>query len=120
MTSHDSGTSFTQHHRNNVDFDPAMDSIETTDVHSRRGTALQADPAYQGSWSGDDLEREERSSLRRVAGLDAGVEREEGVDIEYRHLGRRVRIIKAELAAISTRTIRSHAQKNETRPVHKV
>lgn len=86
MTSHDSGTSFTQHHRNNVDFDPAMDSIETTDVHSRRGTALQADPAYQGSWSGDDLEREERSSLRRVAGLDAGVEREEGVDIEYRQV----------------------------------
>ena len=86
MTSHDSGTSFTQHHRNNVDFDPAMDSIETTDVHSRRGTALQADPAYQGSWSGDDLEREERSSLRRVAGLDAGVKREEGVDIEYRQV----------------------------------
>ncbi len=56
------------------------------DVHSRRGTALQADPAYSGSWSGDSLDREERSLLRRVSGLDHGAEREEGVDIEYRQV----------------------------------
>lgn len=49
-------------------------------------SALQADPAYRGVWSGDDLRREERSSLRRVAALDKGVGREEGVDIEYRQL----------------------------------
>ncbi|MBR6460102.1 MAG: GTPase HflX [Actinomycetaceae bacterium] len=49
-------------------------------------SALQADPAYRGVWSGDDLRREERSSLRRVAALDKGAEREEGVDVEYRQL----------------------------------
>ncbi|MCF2705703.1 GTPase HflX [Arcanobacterium haemolyticum] len=58
----------------------------TVDVHSRAGTALQDDPAYQGSWAGSDFDREERSSLQRVAGLDAGVAREEGVDIEYRQV----------------------------------
>lgn len=56
------------------------------DLHSHEGTALQDDPAYEGSWAGDWLEREERSSLRRVAGLDTGIEREEGVDIEYRQV----------------------------------
>ena len=51
-----------------------------------RASALQDDPAYRGAWSGDSLEREERSSLRRVAGLETGAEREEGVDIEYRQV----------------------------------
>ncbi len=81
MTSHDSGTSATQDPRNNN-----SDSHEPTDIHSRRGTALQADPAYRGSWAGDSLDREERSSLRRVSGLDSGAEREEGVDVEYRQV----------------------------------
>lgn len=64
----------------------ALDHDSEVDVHSREGTALQADPAYTGSWSGDSLDREERTSLRRVASQETGVEREEGVDIEYRQV----------------------------------
>lgn len=56
------------------------------DYLEERAAALQADPAYRGAWSGAALDREERSSLRRVAGLEHGVEREEGVDIEYRQV----------------------------------
>nr|WP_235001817.1 GTPase HflX [Arcanobacterium ihumii] len=48
------------------------------------GTALQQDPAYNGSWAGDDFERGVRSSLKRV--VDVASEREELVDIEYRQL----------------------------------
>lgn len=56
------------------------------DIHSRKGTALQADPAYGGSWSGNSMDRDERSSLQRVAGLDHGADREEGVELEYRQV----------------------------------
>ncbi|WP_353066502.1 GTPase HflX [Arcanobacterium hippocoleae] len=54
------------------------------EVHSHRGTALQADPTYDGSWAGDSLEREIRSSLRRVADLTA--QRDAQIDVEYRQL----------------------------------
>ncbi|MGO1591177.1 MAG: GTPase HflX [Ancrocorticia sp.] len=59
---------------------------DVDDIRSGRGTALQADPAYLGDWAGDGLERDERTALRRVESLDAGIEREEGVDIEYRQV----------------------------------
>ncbi len=59
---------------------------DVEDIRSGRGTALQADPAYRGDWAGDGLERDERTALRRVEGLDSGVAREEGVDIEYRQV----------------------------------
>ena len=60
---------------------------QSGDVSQRkRAAALQDDPAYRGAWSGDGMEREERSSLRRVAALDRGIGREEGVDIEYRQV----------------------------------
>lgn len=65
---------------------PAENQSTASGYLARSSSALQADPAYQGVWSGDDLKREERSSLRRVASLDKGAEREEGVDIEYRQL----------------------------------
>lgn len=55
------------------------------DLQSIQGTALQEDSAHDYEWSGGDFEREERSS-RRVHGLDTGVAREEGVDIEYRQV----------------------------------
>ncbi|WP_430626050.1 GTPase HflX [Trueperella pyogenes] len=51
---------------------------------SREGTALQDDPVYDGDWAGDSLEREERSSLRRVAGLST--ELEDVTEVEYRKL----------------------------------
>lgn len=54
------------------------------EVHSRKATALQADSAYDGHWAGDSLEREERSSLRRVAGLST--ERSDITEVEYRQL----------------------------------
>ncbi len=54
------------------------------EVHSRKATALQADPAYDGHWAGDSLEREQRSSLRRVAGLST--ERSDITEVEYRQL----------------------------------
>lgn len=57
---------------------------ERLDIHSRRGTALQADPAYNGIWAGDELNREERASLRRVVGV--ATQRDEKTDVEYRQL----------------------------------
>lgn len=57
---------------------------EEFELHSRKGSALQADPAYDGQWAGDSLEREERSSLRRVAGLST--EQADVSEVEYRRL----------------------------------
>ncbi|MDY5584928.1 MAG: GTPase HflX [Arcanobacterium sp.] len=56
----------------------------TAILETREGTALQADPAYHGTWAGDDFEREARSSLRRVTSL--ATERDDKVDVEYRQL----------------------------------
>lgn len=56
------------------------------DVHAHEGTALQTDPEYTGAWEASLLEREERSSLQRVPGLEHGVAREEGVELEYRQV----------------------------------
>ncbi|MFP7706951.1 GTPase HflX [Trueperella sp. LYQ141] len=53
-------------------------------VLSHDGTALQADPAYSGSWAGDGFEREQRSSLRRVPGLST--ELTDVTEVEYRQL----------------------------------
>ncbi|MGV9196073.1 GTPase HflX [Arcanobacterium canis] len=54
------------------------------DVHSHEGTALQDDPAYTGKWAGDQLEREARSSLKRVENLST--ELEDVTEVEYRKL----------------------------------
>ncbi|MDO4888312.1 MAG: GTPase HflX [Actinomycetaceae bacterium] len=56
------------------------------DLSTTRGTALQDDALTGEEWSGDAAHRDERTSLRRVAGLDTGVDREEGVDVEYRQV----------------------------------
>ena len=45
---------------------------------------LQEDPAYGGRWAGDSLDREERSSLRRVEGLST--ELTDVTEVEYRRL----------------------------------
>lgn len=63
-----------------------MTKNKHVDLHSIEGTALQEESHDEQEWSGDELIREERSSLRRVQSLDTGVEREEGVDIEYRQV----------------------------------
>ncbi|MCI7551067.1 MAG: GTPase HflX [Actinomycetaceae bacterium] len=61
------------------------ESRPALEIHSHAGTALQADPAYDGSWAGGEFEREVRSRLRRVGGI--GSERhEEDADVEYRQL----------------------------------
>lgn len=65
------------------------------DVHTHEGTALQADPAYQGSWTGNELDRTERSALRRVAGIST--ERKDVTEVEYRQL-RLERVILVGLA----------------------
>lgn len=57
---------------------------EHFDVHSHEGTALQDDPAYTGKWAGDQLEREARSSLKRVENLST--ELEDVTEVEYRKL----------------------------------
>lgn len=54
------------------------------DLSTYEGTALQENPAYEGAWAGESLEREERSSLRRVTSL--ATERDDKVDVEYRQL----------------------------------
>ncbi|MDP9806993.1 GTP-binding protein HflX [Trueperella bonasi] len=53
-------------------------------MHAGKATALQADPAYHGHWAGDSFDREERSSLRRVAGLST--ELTDVSQVEYRQL----------------------------------
>lgn len=58
---------------------------ERLNVNAGEALALQADPAYQGSWAGNDFDREVRSSLRRVSDLSDG-SHEEDADIEYRQL----------------------------------
>lgn len=63
---------------------------DTTHTHhldlKKQAGALQEYVSYSESWAGDELAREERSSLRRVQGLESGAGREEGVDIEYRQV----------------------------------
>ncbi|WP_420827032.1 GTPase HflX [Arcanobacterium pluranimalium] len=63
---------------------PSENTGRSLELDTHKGTALQADPAYDGSWAGDDFERGVRSSLKRV--VDVASEREELVDIEYRQL----------------------------------
>lgn len=64
----------------------AGSSESRIDLHTAEGTALQAVSHEDAGWSGDALEREERSSLQRIQGLEAGISREEGVDVEYRQV----------------------------------
>ena len=64
----------------------AGSSESRIDLHTAEGTALQAVSHEDAGWSGDALEREERSSLQRIQGLEAGISREEGVDVEYRRV----------------------------------
>lgn len=75
---------------------PKGEGSNRLEVHSRRGTALQADPTYDGVWAGDSFERDVRSSLRRV--VDIASQREEQVDVEYREL----RLEKVVLAGLWT------------------
>ena len=53
-------------------------------VLARAGTALQAGVTVHSSYDGDQLELEERTSLRRVAGLST--ELEDVTEVEYRQL----------------------------------
>ncbi|MDD9205712.1 GTPase HflX [Georgenia sp. 10Sc9-8] len=53
-------------------------------VHSTEGTALQSGAETGGERDGDQLDREERSALRRVAGLST--ELEDVTEVEYRQL----------------------------------
>ncbi len=69
-------------------------SGKTSLVSSRKGTALQADPAYHGTWAGDEFERDVRSSLRRVTSL--ATQRDDQLDVEYRQL----RLEKVVLAGV--------------------
>lgn len=72
--------------QHNTPASPATAHGAVADIRSGRGTALQADPAYFGDWAGDSFQRDERTALQRVEGLETGAEREEGVDIEYRQV----------------------------------
>lgn len=72
--------------QHNTPASPATAHGDVADIRSGRGTALQADPAYFGDWAGDSFQRDERTALQRVEGLETGAEREEGVDIEYRQV----------------------------------
>ncbi|AZN28927.1 GTPase HflX [Flaviflexus salsibiostraticola] len=53
-------------------------------MSSREGTALQADADYRADYTGDSLDREERSALRRVPNLTT--ELDDITEVEYRQL----------------------------------
>ena len=82
--------------------------IDDDGILSHRVGSLQNDPAYHGYWSGEDLEREERTSLRRVQGLETGIEREEGVDVEYR----KVRLERVILIGLHTQGSAEEAEES--------
>lgn len=58
--------------------------ITERDIFSRKGTALQADADYRPEYAGDELEREQRSALRRVPNLST--ELQDITEVEYRQL----------------------------------
>ena len=58
--------------------------ITDRDISSRKGTALQADADYQQEYAGDELDREQRSSLKRVPNLST--ELQDITEVEYRKL----------------------------------
>lgn len=58
--------------------------ITDRDISSRKGTALQADADYQPEYAGDELDREQRSSLKRVPNLST--ELQDITEVEYRKL----------------------------------
>ena len=62
--------------------DPAHDVVSR--VLARAGTALQAGEVADHEFDGDQLDREERSALRRIAGLST--ELEDVTEVEYRRL----------------------------------
>ena len=62
--------------------DPADDVVSR--VLARAGTALQAGEVADHEFDGDQLDREERSALRRIAGLST--ELEDVTEVEYRRL----------------------------------
>lgn len=59
-------------------------AITQRDMSSREGTALQADADYRADYTGDSLDREERSALRRVPNLTT--ELDDITEVEYRQL----------------------------------
>ncbi len=93
--------------------DPARDVVAR--VLARAGTALQTGDAAGHELDGDQLDREERSALRRVAGLST--ELEDMSEVEYRQLRlERVVLIglwsgpQAELAEVSLRELAALAE----------
>ena len=75
--------------RETEDAPPARSAQEVADdvvarVLARAGTALHAGGTVHSSYDGDQLELEERTSLRRVAGLST--ELEDVTEVEYRQL----------------------------------
>lgn len=69
--------------------------VHKVDVHSIEGTAVQSLNS-SGDWSGDQLDVEERASLRRVAGLST--ELDDVTDVEYR----KVRLERVVLVGLVT------------------
>ncbi|HET6666767.1 MAG TPA: GTPase HflX, partial [Intrasporangium sp.] len=62
----------------------AAADLLSTPAEALAGEALEADSAAYGRYDGDQLEREERAALRRVAGLST--ELEDITEVEYRQL----------------------------------
>ncbi|PFG38429.1 GTP-binding protein HflX [Georgenia soli] len=84
-------------------------------LRSTEGTALQPDADTESDHDGDQLEREERAALRRVAGLST--ELEDVTEVEYRQL-RLERVVlvglwstgTAEMAEVSLRELAALAE----------
>src|SRR5690606_20691365 len=84
-------------------------------VLSREGTALSRDDAPGSDADGDQLEREERAALRRVAGLST--ELEDITEVEYRQLRLEKVVLvgqwsrgSAEMAEVSLRELAALAE----------
>ncbi len=75
-----------------IESDPSHEE----DLLSRRAQALAEEGAQDGFYDGDQLDREERSALRRVQGLST--ELEDITEVEYRQL----RLERVVLAAVWT------------------
>ena len=57
--------------------------VGDVDISTRRGTVLQADTVWQAST--DSIHRD-HIGFQEVAGLARGIEREQGIDVEYRQV----------------------------------
>ena len=102
-----------EHDETSAQTDPAHDVVAR--VLARAGTAVQEDAADGHELDGEQLDREERSALRRVGGLST--ELEDVTEVEYRQLRlERVVLIgvwsgpDSELAEVSLRELAALAE----------